>query len=315
MSSPLPSGKPINDIDMVEVDGRPLFVVAEYGGGAWTWDPVGDVWTKPPLEPPFEQYPDADDPDVDCVAAGLQDERLIIVGGSENHAMVAWDLRSGEVLREVDEEDDPVTSVAAVRIDGQLTFVSGDYGGGIALWEPFQDEPGELAVDHEEAILDLSTGIVDDCPVLVAGGYDGMVGVWDLRSRRRTGWWEAGDKEPVRGVALTSVGGRPVAVAGGETGQVQVWALDDVDRPLIATLPVHEARINALDTVTIDGCPLVVTGSEDGTVRTWDLARGRQIGDPITSDTECMSITQLNGRMTAFTADMNGVIHGWGLEV
>ncbi|GAA2133871.1 WD40 repeat domain-containing protein [Actinomadura napierensis] len=83
--------------------------------------------------------------------------------------------------------------------------------------------------------------------MLITGGHDGMVGVWDLRSGQRTAWWETGDKEPARGVALTSVDGRPVAVAGGESGQVQVWALDDTDRPLIATLPVHEERINALD--------------------------------------------------------------------
>ncbi|GAA2133865.1 WD40 repeat domain-containing protein [Actinomadura napierensis] len=111
LEQPLPSRKPINDIDIVEVDGHLLFFIAEYGGGAWIWNPAEHVWAKPPLRPPFEQYPDDDDPDVDCVAAELHDDRLIIVSGSENHAMVTWDLRSGELLREVDEEDDPVTSV------------------------------------------------------------------------------------------------------------------------------------------------------------------------------------------------------------
>lgn len=311
-SSPLPSGQPIGDIAVTEMDGRPLFVVAEYGGGAWTWDPDGDVWARPPLRPHFEHYPDAD-PDIDCVAAGLHGDRPIIVGGSENHAMVAWDLRTGEVLREVDEDDDPVTAVAAARVDGGLVFASGDYGGGIALWEPSEDEPVELAVDHQAEILDMAAGTVDGRPVLIAGGNDGMVGVWDLRSRRRTAWWRAGDGEPVPGVALTRVGGRPVAVAGGATGEVWVRALDG-DQELLATLPAHEDRINALDAVTIGGRPLGVTGSEDGTVRIWDLREGVQVGDALPGATECVLITRLNDRPTVFTEGPDGVIQGRHLD-
>ncbi|RSN52192.1 MULTISPECIES: WD40 repeat domain-containing protein [Actinomadura] len=305
ISSPLPSGRPISDIGVIEADGRSLVVVAEYGG-AWTWDPAGDVWAKAPLRPHFDEYPDAD-PDFDCVAAAPHGDRLVIVGGSENHAMAAWDLRTGEVLRQVDEEDDPVTAVAAARIDGATVFASGDYGGGLALWDPSEAEPAELAVDHEEAILDLAAGTAGDRPALIAGGYDGMVGVWDLRTRRRTAWWRAGDGEPVRGVALTRLGDRPVAVAGGDGGEVRVWALDG-DRPLLATLPAHPDPINALDAATVGGRPLAVTGSEDGTVRIWDLAEGAQVGDPLPGAAESVLITSLDGRPTVLAEGPGGVI-------
>ncbi|MGK5552535.1 hypothetical protein ACSNOI_13060 [Actinomadura kijaniata] len=48
--SAIPCGSLVNGFAAVELDGRPPVMCADYRNDVWTWDVLGDEWTKTPLE-------------------------------------------------------------------------------------------------------------------------------------------------------------------------------------------------------------------------------------------------------------------------
>ncbi|MEV5571693.1 hypothetical protein AB0L06_16705 [Spirillospora sp. NPDC052269] len=60
----VPSESRIDDLAVVEFDGRPLVVCVSGPEDVWTWDVLKDEWTERPLEP-LREYDEEDEEDED----------------------------------------------------------------------------------------------------------------------------------------------------------------------------------------------------------------------------------------------------------
>ncbi|GAA3731794.1 hypothetical protein GCM10022225_12090 [Plantactinospora mayteni] len=330
LSSSVPSGRHIDDVAVVDVDGATV-VVCVADSAVWTWNPVRDEWRERPLafahagDPVFAEYPDADN-QIDSVAAAVSGGRIVLAAGDDEQEPAFWDLDSGRLLHAVPSCGAYLAGVAAVDGPGPVRFVTSTQNADeVQVWQMPFDEPPVLLADYSLA-SNLATTWVHGRS-LVAGADQDVV-VWDLA-------------RPGEDLRLESTGvpwtvswsrldDRPIVVGGTDDGELWVWALDADDlrrplderedpvEPLYGPIPGHEDQIVAMDTITVGERSLAVTGSRDTTMRIWDLAERAMVGGPLVAHNgnrvTSVATTMLQGRPVVLSSGiLDSAIRVWDL--
>ncbi|MBN6056884.1 hypothetical protein JYK22_33465, partial [Nonomuraea sp. RK-328] len=342
LSSRIISGRPIQDFDIVVVDGRPLVVCSDFRGqNAFTWDPAGDRWAEHPLDKPAG--PDGDE--LDClleIGAVVLDGRIVVGGGGYRQPFAQWDLETGAVRTYLRDDQGGLAKTITTELAGRHLFVCGDSSvpARVRLWDAaqrdslteYQEEDETWAeVDHLAEPVDLNkggdsghfdsigglaSGTLEGRPVVISGGVDGRVMVWDLEGAELLVRFEPAPVS-VMGVGPATVDGRARVVAAGGASVLLgdpgtgTWE-ERIDLP-----EGDDEGIGCMDVGVVDGGPVAVTGAEDGTVRVWDLRGRRLLGEPLTgNDREVFAVrvTELDGRTVAVTAGRDGRMRVWDLD-
>ena len=328
LTSPIISGAPIQDLDVVVVAGRPLVVCADSRGEhVFTWDPAGDHWTEHAVDVP--------DGWSDCllkIGAVVLDGRMVVGGGGYRQGFAQWDLSTGAVRTAIRDGHGGLASVSTAEVDGRSLFLCGDSSvpAAVRVWDAAErdvPETGGLADavldlrEHFDGVGGLAGGVFDDGPVVASGGWDGDVVLWDLGSGEIRAHFETAPV-PVHGVGLAAVdGGLCVVAAGGASVLLGDPETGSWERMTLPGSPVERddwdgIGIRCLDIGVVDGKPVAVTGTENGKVCAWDLQGRRLLGKPVKAHRQevyAVRIFELDGRSVAVTGGQDGTLRVWGL--
>lgn len=223
----------------------------------------------------------------------------------------AWDLRTGRRTGKVMIGHDlAVCSLTTVPYERGRLAVSSCEAGTLLAWDLAGGEQvAELQGSYNG---EMAAASVDGRAIAVTGGDDHFLEMWDLLAGEQIGMSLTGLESGVRALTIATVEDRAVVTAGGDDAKVHVWDLA-TQEPVGAPLTGHTEPVGTLDTATVGGRTLLLTGNDDGrvgdgTTRVWDLARGEQIGKPL-SGHHLQTVTRIDGRPIAVTADDHGAIH------
>ncbi|WP_345575188.1 WD40 repeat domain-containing protein [Nonomuraea rosea] len=324
-SGTLPSESPVNDLAVVEVDGRALVVCTDRWNDVWTWDVLQDEWTARALED-LREYDDegVDEeeeedeiaphlyPDFMFVGAEVVGGRVILATGGHHQSPALWDLMSGELLSGVILSHGGVHALDTTVLDGRLALVAGGFIPDHFEWDPSSpewiDERCRELPGHSDDMGDIAVARVGE-RVLVASVSGEEVLVTDLeRGERRHTMIGAG---LFHAVALSET----IVAAANDGGDLWRWSLSDA-RPVGDPINAHETGILAMDAAMIGGRTLGVTGDGHGTARIWDLTHGVQLGTPLArhkGEVTAVTIMEIRERPVALTAGQDGVVHMWDL--
>ncbi|MFD1540978.1 WD40 repeat domain-containing protein [Nonomuraea guangzhouensis] len=327
-SAMIPSAGPIEDFDIVRLDGRSFLVCVDTANGVFLWDPSEDRWSKHRLDMPFHEDSGIDGIEVLAIGAVVHDGRIVVGGGADHQPFAQWDLESGAVRVFVDESQAGLGQSLGMELDGRPMLVGGDSSTSprVRVWDVERRElHAELCEHHFDGLGALTSGMLKDRPVLVSGSWDGSAVVWDLRERRSLvefGRYVGG----LQGIGLVLVGGRPRVVAAsrddvvlgdpetGEWGEPLAWP-DDIAE--LIEEDEFDDFITCMDAGLVDGRPVAVTGTGEGRLYVWDLEDGSVLGEPLAGhngDVSAVRLTELDGRTAVITAGRDGRLLMWSLD-
>ena len=244
-------------------------------------------------------------------ALAIDPRGKFIVSGSADETIKVWNLRSGTLLRTM-QESAPVT---ALTIDPSgRSIISGNYADGdVKIWS--LSDGNLLRVIRGKATV-YSLTMDSTGRFIVAGTGNGLILVWDFESGKLTRTLNASTTSGVHfqiySVALDPTG--QFLVANGSRGEVMVWRFRTGE--LVRALSGHSRGVKAL---AIDPAgELVVSASSDNTLRVWDLKNGsllRTLKGHAVSDYNSVTAVAIDkaGRFIV-SADEQGEIKIWDLK-
>ncbi|MDL4775819.1 MULTISPECIES: WD40 repeat domain-containing protein [Thermomonosporaceae] len=215
--------------------GRALFV---FGGTSQTavhvWEPTvaGPGEPDDPADQPFPRIFRAEIWELcarsltgSAVAAGMVEDRRVVVAGDRRGAVLVWDIDDARPLARFDRAGEGPSDFALATVDGRPRVVAAG-GSGLMLGDPDTGEWDEPLAVPGGRITCLAAGRANGRPVAVTGAEDGTVCVWDLAERRLVDRPISGHPYEVNGVGVTELEGRPVIISNCRVDAVRVWPLD-----------------------------------------------------------------------------------------
>ena len=180
----------------------------------------------------------------------------VMVTGSDDRGVRAWDPRTGAALWELPGDTDSVLSLAYSRDGSHVLAGSAD---------------GTLRV-HDAATGGLRHVLPHDGPVKAVVEHEGLLLTGDTTAARI---WSNLDRPatPIHDGPVTSAVALPAGLAaiGGADGHAAIW---DLPRgALVADLKGHTAAVTAV----AGNERLIVSCSADGTARVWDTTTGHEL--------------------------------------
>jgi WD40 repeat protein len=327
-SGALPSESPVEDLAVVDLDGRPLVVCADRQNRVWTWDVRGDEWAERPLEALREYEGEEDEegeegedgdeiaphlyPDFMFVGAEVVGGRVVLATGGHHQGPALWDVMSGELLSGVILSHGGVHALDTAVLDGRLALIAGSSRPDHFEWDPSSpewiDERCRELPGHSDDMGDIAVEWIGG-RALVASTCGDEVLVTDLESAERL--------HSIVGAGLfrAVVLSETMVAAANDAGVLWRWNLADA-RPIGDPIGAHETEILAMDATLFEGRTIAVTGSDDGVARIWDLTRGIQLGAPLhghEGTITTVTTTKVQGRPVALTAGRDGVVRVWDL--
>ena len=218
---------------------------------------------------------------VTSIVTGEVYDHSVIVSGSEDGSIRAWDLATGiPVIAPIRTAQGGIQAIALCTLEGRPIVASGgtdttirvwDYETGMAIGEPMRG--------HGHHIRAMAASEIDGRPVLVTGSYDDTVRVWDLATGKSVG-------EPLRthggnitAVAIAGTTWRPLVISGSSNGSVQAWDLVNGNQVTKSQNDSQHSML-AMDVAeSVDGVT-IVTSDSDEAVRAVDLMTGASAGAP-----------------------------------
>ncbi|WP_433510885.1 WD40 repeat domain-containing protein [Nonomuraea sp. CA-143628] len=341
------SGTPV-----IELDGAPITVSVDEEGVLWTCDLRGGGCVSRPLDldaagPDDNWYIENglwdDDDDEDerrrlvtepsliagrVTVAEVDGRPVVVTGGGRfdfryedgddvsGGIVRAWDLHTGRRIGSVMIGHVlGVCSLTTVRSERGLLAISTCETGRLLAWEL---TTGVKVIKRQGAYNgEMAAAVVDGRPVAVTGGDDPFLQAWDVLSGERLGADLPGLESPVGGIAITEVEGRTVVLAA-DGPRLRAWDLA-TQEPIGAPLTGHTGDIERVVTATVGGRAIALTGGDRDlndrrgtTILVWDLARGEQIGEPLTGHF-LESATEVAGTPVAVTSRSDSAVHLWDL--
>ncbi len=339
------SGEVVPVSQVAEVEGRPVSVVREPGGGGlrlWergvascradeeeavvTTSALHGQPVRRPRDVDIQQewtwqlvHPTATLGSSDGVAAGILAGRAIRLTADTDHTVRLWDAATGAALGEplVGHTDrvraGSVATVATVAtVAEQTVAVTSGLDRTVRLWDVTTGRQlGEPLDGHTAQVWDVATAMVDGRPVAVTAGADHTVRIWDL-GKTGASPLPAGHGDAIVAAATAVLQGRPVVVTAGADRTVRTW-------DAATGAPVGEpitAEVALMATAEVDGSPVVVTAAPDATLHRWDLASGKETGEPIALPSGrilALATGRVEGRAVAVTGGSDGTAQVWDL--
>ncbi|WP_019631096.1 WD40 repeat domain-containing protein [Actinomadura atramentaria] len=257
--------------------------------------------------------------EVVTVALGRLDGRPIAVSGSEDRALLVWDLETGKPiggpLRGHGERVDEV----ALLTDGDDVLALSRSMENAIIWNvrtgarlrPSHD------IEFDEFVEAIAVARIDGRPI-------GLVGIKEdvRRLDLRTGDWMNGPQithsADVTALAVGRINGTPVMLSSdGDDPYLPspIHIRDCATGAHLGALEGHEGIVKRLVTAESDGRTFALSAGSDRTARLWDLDSREQVGPPLPTPEKTgeyaplIALARLNGRLVAATSQaFDGVL-------
>ncbi len=198
-------------------------------------------------------------PDGDLIATGGS------VKGTNQHVVVVWDARAGELLRELSGHTGDVNDLNFSPDGSRLATVAADRTA--IIWDPRTGDRLRTLTGHTADLQGVSFS--NDGSLVATSGWDGTLRIWDVASGRELRTIAVGE-----GLCYNafSPDDSAVAVAHCHGDTATIWSVEAGRRLL--TFRGHEAGVVGVF-FSPDGRRLA-TGSLDGTLGIWDVTTGER---------------------------------------
>ena len=198
-----------------------------------------------------------------------------VVSGSKDKTVHFWNIKTGELIAEVQERhSEAVTSVAFSSTGTHV--VSGSDDKTLRLWNAKTGEPiGGVWKGHSKGVTSVAFSPDYTQIKVVSASRDKTLRLWDARTEEtiREPW--VGHTDAIWSVAFSPDGSK--VVSGSRDKTLRLWNVE-------TGRPIEEPWIGHGDDVlsvafSPDG-KKVISGSKDKTVRLWNVETGKTIGEP-----------------------------------
>lgn len=210
--------------------------------------------------------------------ASSRDNRWLAIAGEDN-AIRVLDTSNGHLVGKPLRQQDNQVDDVDFSPDGTM-LASADSGGKVRLWDWRKGEQIGEPLDHEYVE---TVTFSEDGKHLFSRGL-GSIWIWDVTARPPTGKQVGGPNYPVSFTAIgVSSDGRYLAT-GSDSGEIQQWDVGSGEKHG-REMQGHDNEVKDV-TYSPDGRYLVSVGARgtDDTLRFWDVASGRQIGEPVSTE-------------------------------
>ena len=223
--------------------------------------------------------------------------------GSDDAKVSMWDLRNGNVIRQLSGHEAEVRSVdAAQRVQQAL---SGSADGTLRLWQLKSGKCLHVMSGHTRGLN--SVAMTFDGRLALSGSNDNTLRLWSLPTGECLSVLR-GHENFVSGVAFSPDMRLGLSVSWDKT--VRVW-----DLATGGCLRVIEGHTEAIDALAIspDGA-FVLTGGLDHTLVLWNIITGEPVKLIEDIPTRIVSVAFCVDRRFIFSGEMDGTVNIWNLS-
>jgi WD40 repeat protein/serine/threonine protein kinase len=222
--------------------------------------------------------------------------------GGDNGALNLWNLRTGELIRNLRGPDERVRCVALVSPELALSAVKAEP---VCVWNL---RTGNLERRLQTHTGHLSSLVVSGNGRVAAGiGSAGTLTVWDIASGKRLALLKVHEGF-ASCVVLADDGAQ--AVSGGSDGRIRL--VDPAAKRCLASIEAHDGPVTALS-LAPDRSTLL-SGGEDGAVKLWDLRRQACISTLKGHAGPIRFVALDQGGQRALSASVDGTLRLWSLQ-
>ncbi|MFM8274936.1 MAG: hypothetical protein ACKODX_21755, partial [Gemmata sp.] len=233
-----------------------------------------------------------------------------LVMGTEDGSLKIWDLRNGELIKQLDKQDGNIWT-ADVSSDGKFLVTAADESD-VTFWN--------LKTFRREFPLPESTWtkvavFSPNGQYLATGNRSGLVRVWDWNNGIPYAQLR-GHKGTIHAIAYSADGSR--IASAGSNGVVKVWDLKAGEwetgggPPATLDLTLHVGAVHAV-AFGPDGSRIASAGW-DGSVRVWDAVKGTQIHRIAAHEGDVWSLAFGAGGKWIASAGSDGYVKVWDVE-
>ena len=220
--------------------------------------------------------------DVNALAFGLIDQRVVLASGGDDGAIWRWDAASGEAFGDpLRGHENWVLAVAFGVIDQRVVLASAGDDRTVRLWDAASGEAiGEPLRGHDRGVRSIAFGALHDQVLIASASTDRTIRLWDADSGEALGEPLRGHQSGVMAVAFGVLDGRPILASASTDRTVRLWDVATggaIGEPLTG----HGAAVRSVAFGAVRGRRVLATAGDDRTVRLWDVPTGRAIGEPL----------------------------------
>jgi WD40 repeat protein/class 3 adenylate cyclase len=228
-----------------------------------------------------------------------------LLTGSEDGAVMLWDVATGQKVRQFAGHDAKVQSVALSPDSTWALSASRDKT--IALWDVTSGRKLREFLGHTERVYQVAFS--PDGKWVLSGSRDRTARLWDAQTGQEVRQF-LGHSDGIFGVAYSRDGTRIATTGGSGDRTARIW--DAQTGQTLRILTGHTAYVYSV-AFSPDG-KQVLTASEDRTVRLWDAETGESLRT-LTGHTEYVSDVAFSpdGKQ-GLTGSFDGTTRLWDLE-
>ena len=230
------------------------------------------------------------------------DGHILAFVSDRDHAIIFWDMKTGQPIGKPLQGQTDQTNVFAFRPDSKL-LAWGNQDGTILLWNVETQKPiGQPLHGHSNFVTGLAFS--PNGKILASSSGDNSILLWDVETYRPIGQPLIGNLGAVSDVAFSADGELLASASGLE---VALW--DIKTHRLLDRLPTEHSYFLSRIAFTPDGSMLASTAGFDNRIILWDVESRQPMGQPLTvnhRDVGAIAFSP-NGKTLASTgcADLN----------
>lgn len=203
-------------------------------------------------------------------SASFPDNRTVLLGAGQNHAIYRWDLATGEqVGAPLRGHNTSVLSVEFIRLSTtDSVIVSGDDAGYLRRWDAVTGAAIGLPVEgHSSAVRAIShLATTGGGRLFASSDAHGEISRWDAVTGERVGEPLATTSD-VHLLATACPSGTPLLLAAGASGTIRTWHAYTGE---LIDLSLSGVSVAALDQP--DGTTLVAAGTAQGEIKVYSVS-------------------------------------------
>ncbi|KAG1771869.1 WD40-repeat-containing domain protein [Suillus placidus] len=240
-------------------------------------------------------------------AANIPNSQLMVTS-SEDRMVRLWDLKTGQVLKQMEGHTSDVMGLAVSR-DG-LMIATSDENGELIAWQAGTGESLTKAVKvHDSAVRSLDFAPDGKC-VMTASSVpnDQLAKCWDTKTWDQIGYWACGSTVRCVRYARSEV---PIRVAVATDQDIQIYTLSELQTKFKG----HSHGTLSL-AWSPDSTRLLSGGDDhDPSIREWDTSSWTQVGDPWMGHTYKVNSIVIHSSGThAVSASSDNTVRLWQLS-
>ena len=218
----------------------------------------------------------------------------VFVSGDSGGKLRIWDLKTGELKKEVAASEKSIWHVDFSPSGKQLVCAGED--GSLTIWDTSSWKVIEALGENMECIS--TARFSSDGRFIVSAADDEIVRMFDAHTFEQVGKFVGHRHDVWR--AVFSPDSRYIASSGYD-GELIIWDVES--RKLVHRIKAHDVEIAGL--IFADDGSRLMTGSDDGTMKIWDVESAIELLELRTPDhSQCVSI--------AITDDGSRLVSGSG---